>query len=380
MHVLTLTPFYPSTSDDAMGCFIAEPLRPLEELGIKSSVIAVQPIYKGRVVASARPPSACWVYYPAIPTGLGLSSAGSFLFASLLSRVRELHRMNPIDLIHAHAALPCGHAAALLSRELGIPFVVTVHGLDVYMTNQVRGHSGRWCENVSRMVYRSARYVICISEKVRDRVTENPATTSKTCVIYNGVDAQVFVPARDDCKASILLSVGNLIPIKGHGLLLQAFAALHKSHPEIQCVLIGDGPERARLGALANSLGISDRICFLGRRTRAQVAATMGSCVLFALPSEYEGLGCVYLEAMAAEKAVIACRGQGIEEIIQHGRNGWLIEPGDLLSLTGALAMFLENPELCRRIGAAARETVVQGFTLAHQAARLAELYGESIS
>ena len=102
--------------------------------------------------------------------------------------------------------------------------------------------------------------------------------------------------------------------------------------------------------------------------------------MLFALPSEYEGFGCVYLEAMAAEKAVIACHGQGIEEVIQHGRNGWLIEPGDLLSLTGALAMFLENPELRRRIGEAARKTVVQGFTLAHQAARLAQLYRECIS
>ena len=229
MHVLTLTPFYPTASDDAIGCFIAEPLRPLEELGVKSSVIAVQPIYRGRVVPSARAPSACWVYYPAIPSGLGLSSAGSFLFASLLSRVRKLHRMKPIDLIHAHAALPCGHAAALLSRELGIPFVVTVHGLDVYMTNQVRGYPGRWCENVSRMVYRSARCVICISEKVRDCVTENPVTPLKTCVIYNGVDAQVFVPARSGCMSSALLSVGNLIPIKGHGLLLRAFAASTKA-------------------------------------------------------------------------------------------------------------------------------------------------------
>jgi glycosyltransferase involved in cell wall biosynthesis len=288
--------------------------------------------------------------------------------------------MKPIDLIHAHAALPCGHAAALLSRELGIPFVVTVHGLDVYMTNQVRGYSGRWCENVSRMVYFSARCVICISEKVRDCVTENSAATLKTCVIYNGVDAQIFVPTHSGCMSSILLSVGNFTPIKGHGLLLRAFAELHKSHPEIRCVLIGDGPERARLTALANSLEISHKVSFLGRRPRAQVAIAMGNCVLFALPSEYEGLGCVYLEAMATEKSVIACRGQGIDEVIQHGRNGWLTKPGDLLSLTRTLSMLLENPELRQTIGAAARRTVLQGFTLAHQAARLAQLYRECIS
>lgn len=380
MHVLTLTPFYPTASDDAIGCFIAEPLRPLEQLGVKSSVMAVRPIHRGRVVASTCAPSASWVYYPAIPRGWGLPSAGIFLFASLLSRVRKLHRADPIDLIHAHAALPCGHAAFLLSRELGIPFVVTVHGLDAYMTNQVHGYSGQWCKRVSQMVYRSARCVISISEKVQDRVTENRVSTLRTSVIYNGVDTEMFVPGSGGCMSSALLSVGNLNPIKGHALLLRAFAALHKRHPDLRCILIGDGPERARLGTLANTLEISDKVSFLGRQTRAQVAVAMGSCALFALPSEYEGLGCVYLEAMAAEKAVIACRGQGIDEVIHHDRNGWLAEPGDLVSLTEALSILLENPEVRRRLGRAARETVVRGFTLAHQATRLEQLYRECIS
>ncbi len=137
MHVLTLTPFYPSAGNDASGCFIAEPLECLSQFGVECSVMAVQPWYRERVRTTPLAVPATWIRYFALPYGLGLSSAGAFLSAGLLSKVRDLHRVRPIHLIQAHGALPCGHAARLLSRKLRIPFVVTVHGLDAFMTNQV---------------------------------------------------------------------------------------------------------------------------------------------------------------------------------------------------------------------------------------------------
>src|SRR5450755_3773060 len=140
MRVLTLTPFYPTASDDAAGCFVAEPLCELEKLGVDSCVVAVHPFHRSRDRSSAVTPMATWIRYPSIPRGIGLASAGAFLYASLISKVRRLHQAQPIDLIHAHAALPCGHAAVLLSRELKIPCVVTVHGLDAFFDSQVRGN------------------------------------------------------------------------------------------------------------------------------------------------------------------------------------------------------------------------------------------------
>jgi glycosyltransferase involved in cell wall biosynthesis len=106
----------------------------------------------------------------------------------------------------------------------------------------------------------------------------------------------------------------------------------------------------------------------------------MRRCVLFALPSRYEGLGCVYLEAMSTEKPVIACRGQGIDEIIRHGSNGWLVDTGNLQELIAALSVLLQNLQLRRKIGAAARRTVLQGLTSAHQATQLAALYRECVA
>ena len=375
INVLTLTPFYPTASDDAEGSFIAEPLQALPEFQVNSCVVAVRPWHRDSAGSNPLAPVATWIQYPSIPGGIGLASAGAFLYASLISRIRKLHRSRRIDVIHAHAALPCGHAAVLLSRELKIPCVVTVHGLDAFFDNQARGYAGVWCKRVAQFVYRSASRVICISDKVANKVIDAAEATVNTRVIYNSVNAQLFSPASIDSAPNTILSVGNLISIKGHELLLRALGAVLPDHPNISCQIIGDGPERQRLTRLASDCNIAGKVRFLGRQSRRQVADAMRRCVLFALPSRYEGLGCVYLEAMSTGKPVIACRGQGIDEIIQHGSNGWLINPGNLQELIGALCTLLQNLRLRRQIGEAARRTVLENHTSAHQAAQLLTLY-----
>ena len=380
MHVLTLTPFYPTAFDDAAGCFTAEPLAALQKLGISSHVIAVQPFYRAAGKPSPSGPPATWVRYPCLPGGLGLSSAGALLHASLISEVRSLHHSEPIDLIHAHAALPCGHAASRLSRDLGVPWVVTVHGLDAYYTQQVQGMAGGWCERMARFVYGSAARVIGISSKVRDQVAATVSAPARTKVIYNGVDCQKFHPPSSDPEQNLVLSVGNLIPIKGHDLLLRALAAVQRQFPRLLCEIIGDGPERGHLQRLARELGIAEKVRFLGRQSRYQVAEAMRRCTVFALPSRYEGLGCVYLEAMATGKPVIACRGQGIAEIIHHNCNGWLIDPDNPEELTNALSSLLADPPLRQRLGNNARRAVLESLTLDHQAASLAAVYKECVA
>jgi len=380
MRVLTLTPFYPTASDDAVGCFTAEPLPALEKLGIESQVIAVQPFFHASAKPSSNTYPARWVRYPCFPGSIGLSSAGSFLYSRLVSEVRRLHREQPIDLIHAHAALPCGHAATLLSRDLGIRHVVTVHGLDAYFRRQVQGPAGKWCERLARLVYQSAATVIGISGRVRDQIAEGNSSLIDTTVVYNGVDTSRFHPAEATGEERTILSVGNLIPTKGQDVLLRAFANVHGKFPGIRCDIIGDGPEKSKLERLARDLGIFSKVRFLGRRTRDQVADAMRRCSIFALPSSYEGLGCVYLEAMSAQKPVIACRGQGIDEIIRHGHNGWLVNPNDAEDLATALTMVLRDASLRNQLGEHARRTVLGSFTLNHQAERMAALYRECVA
>lgn len=379
LHVLTLTPFYPTDRDDASGCFVSEPLDWLAKLGIRNTVFAVQPVYRGAFRASTVAAPAEWLRYFALPGGFGLSSAGAFLFARIVGRLRELHRRQPVDLIHAHAPLPCGHAAMLVSRELKIPFVASVHGLDAFSTLQVSGRSGEWCRRICQRTYAASRRVVCISERVRELVLEGTGGKCRTSVVYNGVDPEMFSPGNSLAgNASTILSVGNLIPIKGHEVLIRAVASLSPEFPALSLEIIGDGPERARLEAIIRELRLADHVRFLGRQSRRQVADAMRRCTVFALPSRYEGLGCVYLEAMSAGKPVVGCRGQGIAEIIRQGYNGFLVGPDNEKELTLALGMLLRDETRRRNLGTAARDTVLERLTLAHQAESLARIYRES--
>ncbi len=378
LRVLTLTPFYPSVEDGSQGGFVAEPLRWMEPGNVENQVIAVQPFYRGRLHGVTSEFTSKWETYFSLPGNLGLPTAGSFLASGLLRSVRNMHRLGAFDLIHAHGALPCGHAAMVISRKLGIPFVVSVHGLDVFSSNQAGRAATGWCRRVSEKVYGSARAVICISEKVRAGLGRD--FSAKARVIYNGVDAEIFHPGAELKSPLTVLSVGNLIPIKRHALLVRAFARVVESVPECsECLLeiFGDGPERGHLVRLAQELGISGRVKFRGRQSRETIAEAMRRCAVFALPSSYEGLGCVYLEAMASGKPAIGCRGQGIEEIMEHGKNGFLISPGSETELSDCLRMLVQNDDLRSRMGASARDLVVQRHTLDHQARKLTEIYRE---
>lgn len=380
LHVLTLTPFYPSDDDDASGCFVYEPLLWLDKAGIHTTVFAVQPFYRGSFGSGSLLIPVQWIHYFALPGGFGLPTAGAFLFAHCIGKVRELSRKRPIHLIHAHGALPCGHAAMLLSRELGIPFVVTVHGLDAYSTVQVRGRAGKWCRRISQHTYIASRRVICISEHVREKVLEGVGRNCRTSVVYNGVDPDLFAPGKPVASdRSVVLSVGNLIPVKGHEVLIRSVASLLPEFPSLILEIVGSGPNRQKLERISEQLGCADRVRFLGRKSRRETAAAMQNCTLFALPSRYEGLGCVYLEAMSTGKPAVGCRGQGIAEIIQQGSNGFLVGPDNEKELTLALSMLLGDERRRNNLGHAARHTILETLTLAHQAERLARIYRECV-
>jgi len=378
LHVLTLTPFYPHALDDSQGCFISDPLSSLSQAGISNTVLALQPIYRKKHRAASSIVLAEWIRYFSLPGIFGLPIAGAFAFASLVSSVRELQQEQRIDLIHAHATLPAGHAAMLLNSELGLPYVISVHSQDAFSDEHSRGRVGHWCGRISRRVYQGSKRVICISEIVREKVLEKMGSLCRTSVVYNGVDPDMFAPDQTNGAQGLnILSVGNLLPTKGHDVLIRAVAAILPEFPGATLDLIGHGPEMPRLQQLAQEFGIHDRVRFLGRLSRRRVAEAMRRCAVFALPSGYEGLGCVYLEAMSTGKPAIGCRGQGIAEIICQGVNGFLIGPGNDKELVLVLGMLLRDERKRHDIGVAARDTILERFTLKQQAENLARIYRE---
>jgi glycosyltransferase involved in cell wall biosynthesis len=380
--VLTLTPFYPHRTDEADGSFVAEPLAHLSEFNIRSTVIVARPISRSNFEASQFAPANILVRYPQLPGRAAYGSWGLMIYARIFRLVARLHREQPVDVIHTHAALPGGQSAAMIARRLKIPFVNTTHGLDAFSTRREKGLSRWWCDRVSRYVYKSARQNICVSRAVSREIVKVLGESVKTTIVYNGVDTEMFAPSReiDNGPRATILSVGRLVPDKGQDLVLRAIAILREKHPAISYEVIGDGPDEARLAALAQELGIRERVIFPGRTNRQGVADAMKRCSVFALPSSDEALGCVYLEAMATAKPVIACRDQGIEEIIRDGENGLLIEPDNVGQLAGALDTLLKDASARERIGERARKTTLEGLTLTDQARHLNEVYRECIA
>jgi teichuronic acid biosynthesis glycosyltransferase TuaC len=384
LHILTLTPFFPYEANPVYGTYISESIEHFADYDLQSTVIGVSPLYQGprRPLSGSK---AKWLRYPQIPGNRGLPAAGAFLYWRLLRFVGKMHRQRPIDAIHAHAALPCGHAASLLAKRLNIPFVVTIHGLDVFNACFETGTpAARRRAKISAEVYRRAGSVICVSHAIEKILKDGLRQPLRSCVIYNGTDADVFKPeettfpdetATAGKPAPTILIVGNLLLAKGHGVVLQAMAQLSSQFPGLNCQIIGEGPDQNRFANLARDLGISHRVVFMGRQDRESVANAMRACTVFALPSRFEGLGCAYLEAMACAKPVIACEGQGIGEIIQHGHNGWLIPPDGVQQMAQALSQLLGSVDLRARIGAHARQTITSGLTMTDQVRRLNDVY-----
>jgi teichuronic acid biosynthesis glycosyltransferase TuaC len=269
----------------------------------------------------------------------------------------------------------------LLSKELGIPFIVSVHGLDSFSTAPAAGRVGAWRHRISRMVYASSSRVICVSESIRGKVLEDMGRSCRTSVVYNGVDPELFHPSDEaPSESPLILSVGNLLPMEGHELLVHGASSLSSEFPTLRWRFIGDGPERRRLQELAQQLKVDTRVSFPGRQSRQQIAAAMQTCTVFALASRQEGLAISILEAMSTSKPVIGCRDQGVAEIIQHGSNGFLVGTDNEKELSLATAILLRDESLRRRLGTAARDTVMERLTLAHQADSLNRIYRESIA
>jgi glycosyltransferase involved in cell wall biosynthesis len=158
-------------------------------------------------------------------------------------------------------------------------------------------------------------------------------------------------------------------------------AELSGDFPTLRVRIVGEGIEHRRLQVLARELGIADRVDFLGRRTRQEVAELLQSSEIFALPSRFEGLGVAYLEAMASGLPTIAYRGQGIQEVIRHGENGILVAEQAAEAAPRAwaavLRTLLKNGEMRQALGAVARHTVEEGYTVGHQAQALLRVYEE---
>jgi glycosyltransferase involved in cell wall biosynthesis/aminoglycoside phosphotransferase (APT) family kinase protein len=303
------------------------------------------------------------------PLPLGLTGA-----RRVPALARLLWRERP-DVFHAHMSSPVACKWALAASVLArVPAVLGTVQVGEY---EPPNRSAYW---QLRALARGVDRYLAVSRGIAAELVGRlgwPA--EKIEVVYNAVDAErVAVSAPPGLREELgdegrplVLTPARLDAQKGHATLFEAIAQV----PDAVFVLAGEGPEREPLEALARRLEIADRVRFLGRRE--DVPALLAACDVFALPSLYEGSSLAVLEAMAAGIPVVSSAIGGTDELIEEGRGGLLVAPGDAAALAAALRRMLDEPELRESLAAGARERVEGGLRREQMAGRVMRVYSE---
>jgi len=285
-------------------------------------------------------------------------------------------RQTDFDVVHAHQALPNGAVAARVARDLGLPYVVTVHGADVNQWLPAGGATGARAAEVLR----GAGAVVAVSGVVARRLGAY-VPLDNVRVVQNGGpgDAPPAAPADYLPGLPLVLCAGRLIPGKGLEPVIRALSKLPADLGEVHCAIAGDGPLRRSLETLAAELGLKERVHFLGWLDHDRLLAMMARADVFALPSAPEGFGLVHLEAMSQGTPVVACRDQGPADFIEDGVSGLLVADDDLDALTEALRALFADAARAVSVGEAGR-VAAASFTWERNARRMRDLYAEVVA
>ena len=332
-----------------------------------------------RVATAARPPT------EALPPPRALAEA-----------MAEVSLQESLDVLHVHYALP--HApAALLARELirgqgrAPPRLVTnLHGTDVTGL----GPNGAMRAQVREAVLASDA-VLTPSAWLRRTAMETfqlPPAVSIS-VVPNFVDPEVFHPPANGGgeveaffprqewngprRPAVLLHASNFRPVKRVGDAVRALAQVRKSRPAV-LLLVGDGPEREAVEALATSLGVREAVSFTGERR--SIGDLFAHADLFLLPSERESFGLAALESLASGVPVVASDVGGVPEVVAHGKTGWLVPAGDPGAMALAVLSLLEDPGRRAAMGKAARASALARFQPGPLVSEVERIYREILA
>jgi glycosyltransferase involved in cell wall biosynthesis len=206
---------------------------------------------------------------------------------------------------------------------------------------------------------------------------------SRIAVVPSRCDAALFDVRGFPLKHSSghrLLYVGNLIKGKGVHILFEALSAVIRDYPNAVLSIVGSGPLERDLKKLANRIGLTSHVVFLGRRRHDELPTIMHEADLFVFPSLSEAMPRAVLEAMAMELPVIATRVGGIPEMIEAGVTGVLVRPASTIELTEAIVWILHHPEWAEGAGRLARQRVLECYTLEQHTERMVALHHKVLS
>lgn len=245
------------------------------------------------------------------------------------------------DFIHSHFTWSAGYVGARLKEELGIKFVLTAHGYDIY---SLPFKDSIWKEKIE-YVLNNASHITTVSESNLAHIRKLKVSTPVT-IIPNGFKADLFYPSDySHCKKNlslpsekkIILTVGNLVPVKGQCFLIEAISHIVKKRKDILCIIIGTGELYANLMRQIKILKLEGHVKLLGNMPHKAIPTWINACDLFVLPSINEGNPTVMFEALGCGKPFLGTKVGGMPEIIVSEECGLLVEPSNSLQLAEAI-------------------------------------------
>ena len=357
VKILTFTTLYPNASQPNHGIFVENRLRNLlSDSEMEAQVVAPVPWFPfkgerfGRDGKFAAVPTAEARHgiairhprYPLVPK-IGMTAAPFLLYQWSKAALRDVMESGfDFDLIDAHYAYPDGVAATLLGRHFGKPVTITARGSDI---NHLANYAVP--RRMIGWAAKQATALITVSDALRQRMLALGADPDKTHTIRNGVDLELFRPAAakacsksDGERPWQLLSVGNLVPLKGHDLVIGALAQL----PQAELTIVGQGIEAGALRQLAERLGVAARVRFRGAVPHGEMPAIFGAADVLVLASEREGWPNVLLEAMACGTPVVAANVGGVPEVVKEAAAGRLLPARSAEAISREVTALLQAP------------------------------------
>lgn len=348
-----------------------------------------------------------WHYLASTAQHPRLPRRGRDWLAQTVEAFEALHRERPFDVVHSESTSAIGLVRKGVHRR--VPVVVRFHGntFDLGRAAILRARAGSWRDKVREakaLVWLVAdslqygqwyRFRPCVWSVPSQQEFEG---TLKDCLlrrslgrtIANGIDADLFRPrAREATRRELgladgplLAAVGRLNREKGFDVALRALAELDGPFADARLVIVGDGEERAALERLIEGAGLQQRVLLVGAHPHAAVARYIAAADVFLFPTlRAEAAPLILPQAMATATPVIASRIGGIPEVVgSSDACGVLVPPGDVDALAAGIRSLLADPETRQRVGAAARERILAGYTVERMVEQTIELYELAIA
>jgi len=351
-HIVLLPSWYPTDYSPTRGTFFQEQALALKEAGVRIGVIYVdfrsyRTLKLGKRLATHFQISERLEHGVITYRHHGWNPLSARIRQKLTLRLTKrmwdmyTAKWGRPDIIHAHSAIWGGVTARAISRQTGIPYMITEHA-----SGFARGLILDWQRKAIKDAFAHASTLITVSHSLKQSLQPYlPRDASDVVIIPNMVDVSFFTMSPDlrNAHPFKFLTVASLNPNKGIDNLLKAFALAFKDNSNVALEIGGDGQQRQQLEQLTAQLNIEDQVTFLGHLSREAVRDSMWRANAFVLPSYIETFGVVLIEAMATGLPVISARSGGPEEIITSN-TGLLVEPGNVTALAQAMRQLINEP------------------------------------